>query len=215
MDKMTKAEAKKRLEIIIENSVAYDNAEIVMNDWQNYGKDRTYIEVRYGRRKVQPYGYIDNETGEYVPEKYGDLRKNYTLGGSEFKIEEEVEEVEEVTETTEATEATEATEEVEYVEYNEDGAAMLSAETFLGTKVNFEYSYEKKMVDNIAYADGDNINLGKELFKKEKIIAFIGDKKYELHKRIVDKNSADEAHTIALKGGVDMFFKAWDGATVI
>lgn len=202
MSKMTKMEAKRRLEIIIENSVAYDNARIVMNDWQNYGKDRTYIEVRYGRKKVQPYGYIDNETGEYVPEKYGDLRKNYTLSGDDFKIEE----------TTEVAEVAEVAEEVEY---NEDGDAIFSAETFLGTKVNFEYSYEKKMVDNIAYADGDNINLGKELFKKEKIIAFIGDKKYELHKRMVDKNSTNETHTIALKEGADMFFKAWDGATVI
>lgn len=212
MSKMTKMEAKRRLEIIIENSVAYDNARIVMNDWQNYGKDRTYIEVRYGRKKVQPYGYIDNETGEYVPEKYGDLRKNYTLSGNAFEIKEE-ETVKTVKEIMQE-EATEV-EKVEEIEYSENGAAIFNTETFLGTKARIEYSYEKKMVDNIAYADGDNINLGKELFKEEKIIAFIGDKKHELHKRMADKNSTSKTHIMALKEGADMFFKAWDGAVVI
>lgn len=62
----------------------------VVRDWQNYGRDRTYFSVVTTRDnskmyKQISYGYLDNQTGEYHPEKYGDLRENYTLGGMSFR----------------------------------------------------------------------------------------------------------------------------------
>ena len=63
--------------------------EIVVKDWNNYGKSRTYfsiIETRDNRRhyKKFDYGYFDNQYEKYFPEKYNDLTKNYTLGGYAF-----------------------------------------------------------------------------------------------------------------------------------
>lgn len=50
---------------------------------------RTYfsiIETRDNSKhyKEKKFGYIDNLSGEYVPNKYGDLTKNYTFGGMKF-----------------------------------------------------------------------------------------------------------------------------------
>ena len=87
---MLKEEAIKRLETIIENTAndgTYDYR-IVANDWENYGKSRTYLKIVETRRNSKhhvekQYGYIDNNTGEYVAGK-NDLNRNFTFGGSKF-----------------------------------------------------------------------------------------------------------------------------------
>lgn len=99
--KITTDEAKKRLNLIVKHSEndMYDY-EVRMNVWENYGKSRTYLKIveigknskHYVERK---YGYIDNQTGEYHPEK-NDLTENYTFGGGIFEEVEEAEEVEAV-----------------------------------------------------------------------------------------------------------------------
>lgn len=68
----------------LENGYQY-NAYI--SDWENYGKSRTYFAIyekcdnsRHNKKKS--YGYFDNQSGAYVPEKYGDLRKNYDVRGA-------------------------------------------------------------------------------------------------------------------------------------
>lgn len=83
-----------RLNEIVANSTicAGYEMEIKANDWQKYGKDRTYFSIveRSNNAKVskhykeKKYGYIDNITGEYFPVKYGDARENYTFGGMTF-----------------------------------------------------------------------------------------------------------------------------------
>lgn len=91
---MTKQELINRANVIIENSTTYDYCELRVktNDWQNHGKDRTYISIvekstdsktskHYNEKK---YGYLDNITGEYVPERYNNLQKNYNFSGNQF-----------------------------------------------------------------------------------------------------------------------------------
>lgn len=82
-----------RLNEIVANSAILAGCELIVNanDWQNYGKDRTYfaiVERSTGRAschyKEKKYGYIDNITGEYFPAKYGDARENYTFSGMAF-----------------------------------------------------------------------------------------------------------------------------------
>lgn len=90
---MTKAEAIKRLETIIENSSTHDYCEfdIVAKDWQNYGKNRTYLSIVERSKdskvskhyKSKDYGYYDNVSGQYVAGK-NDLTNNYTFGGMSF-----------------------------------------------------------------------------------------------------------------------------------
>lgn len=88
---MKKEEAIKRLEMIIENTPASNgyNYTIKANDWENYGKSRIYLSIVETREnskhyKEKKYGYIDNKTGEYIADKYGDLEENYTFGGAAF-----------------------------------------------------------------------------------------------------------------------------------
>ena len=87
---MKKEELIYRMETIIgkstsDNGVTY---RAKTREWQNYGKDRTYFAIAAeegGRtKKEKSYGYLDNITGAYHPDNYGDLRKNYTFGGSSF-----------------------------------------------------------------------------------------------------------------------------------
>lgn len=87
---MTREDAIKRLETIIEKSQASGhNYEVKVNDWENYGKSRTYfsiIETRDNSKHyaTKKYGYINNDNGEYVAEKYGDLTRNRDFGGNNF-----------------------------------------------------------------------------------------------------------------------------------
>ena len=81
-----------RLKEIVANStvLSYCEMKIKVNDWQNYGKSRTYfsiVERSIGASKhykEKKYGYVDNITGEYFPAKYGDAMENYTFGGMRF-----------------------------------------------------------------------------------------------------------------------------------
>ena len=92
---MTKEELTYRMDLIIKKSTT-DNGvtyRAQIRDWQNYGKDRTYFYIgayreQDGRKtKEKSYGYLDNITGEYHPEAYGDLRDDYTFGGNSFEEE--------------------------------------------------------------------------------------------------------------------------------
>ena len=82
--KMTKSLRDKlieTLEAIVEEKNSHDNGyhyEAVVSDWENYGKSRTYfsiIETRDNSKHYSEtrYGYINNQTEEYVREKYATL----------------------------------------------------------------------------------------------------------------------------------------------
>ena len=91
---MTKKFCLERLEAIKNNSTTYDYCElkIVESDWANYGKSRTYFKIvekstdsKISKHyKEKKYGYLDNQTGEYFPEKYGNLEQNFTFSGMSF-----------------------------------------------------------------------------------------------------------------------------------
>lgn len=62
---------------------------VKINEWNKYGKSRTYFSIVETRErtkhfKEKKYGYFDNQTGEYVPDKYGDLSGDtvYDFGGN-------------------------------------------------------------------------------------------------------------------------------------
>lgn len=61
--------------------------EISVNDWENYGKSRTYFAIIKKRdcskhySKIT-YGFYDNKAKKYVADKYGDLTQNFTVSGS-------------------------------------------------------------------------------------------------------------------------------------
>lgn len=89
---MKKDDAIKRLKVIVDASEnpIYDY-EIKSNVWEKYGKSRTYFSIIETRTdgaskhyKEKKYGFIDNKTGDYQAEKYGDLTKDYTFSGSSF-----------------------------------------------------------------------------------------------------------------------------------
>lgn len=93
---MKKEEAIKRLEIIVaasKNDIY--KYEIKSNNWEKKNGagevkvSRTYFAIVETRGNSKHYnekrfGYMNNLTGEYIPEKYGDLTKNYTFGGMKF-----------------------------------------------------------------------------------------------------------------------------------
>ena len=88
--KNLKEQLIKRLETIATEAESHDNGyhyEISIKDWENYGKSRTYFtifETRDNSRhnKKISYGYFDNQTEKYIPEKYGNLTKNFTVSGA-------------------------------------------------------------------------------------------------------------------------------------
>lgn len=93
---MTKTELINRANTIAENSTTYDYCElkVVTKDWTTTdgSKNRTYFSIVERSKdssvskhyKEKKYGYIDNISGDYVPEKYGDLTANYSFNGSKF-----------------------------------------------------------------------------------------------------------------------------------
>lgn len=88
--KMRIEEAEKRLETIVNASGndVYDY-EIIVSEWNNYGKSRTYFKIIETRNNSKHhverlYGYIDNESGEYVAGK-NDLTENFTFNGARFE----------------------------------------------------------------------------------------------------------------------------------
>lgn len=118
---MTKQEIINRLNIIAEEANSYDNGyhyEVIVRDWNNYGKSRTYfsiVETRDNSKHYvkKDYGYYDNNADEYVT---GKANIDYDFSGNhKIEIEEETEaeaetEVEAETET-EAEVETETTKE--------------------------------------------------------------------------------------------------------
>lgn len=111
---MTKAELIKRLEKLVAASQSGDetfHTEIKINEWENYGKSRTYFSIVRTRENSRHYekmdcGYFDNQTETYVAGKARDLSEDsvYDFGGNNLVslIEEVV--VEETVETEETTE---------------------------------------------------------------------------------------------------------------
>ncbi len=60
---------------------------VYISNWENYGKSRTYFAIFETREnskhnKKISYGYYDNQKLIYVPEKYNNLEKNFTVGGA-------------------------------------------------------------------------------------------------------------------------------------
>lgn len=90
---MTKIYAIKRLETIVKHSEGGNyHYEVVANDWEGYGKNRTYLSIIETRDNSKhhverKYGYIDNISGEYVPGK-NNLEENFTFSGSRFETSE-------------------------------------------------------------------------------------------------------------------------------
>ena len=85
---MTREEAIKRLETIIENSTTAYDYSISTNEWKNYGKERLYLAVYETRENSKhnvkyDFGYIDLLTAEYVAGKK-DLTQNFDLSGARF-----------------------------------------------------------------------------------------------------------------------------------
>lgn len=87
---MTKEEAIKRLQVIVDNSnhAPHYEYEIYATDWAKYGKSRTYFKIvetkdNSKHSKERDYGYLNNLSGEYVAGKH-DLNENYTFSGSRF-----------------------------------------------------------------------------------------------------------------------------------
>lgn len=93
---MLREEAEKRLETIVNETKKRNDMydyEIIVSEWNNYGKSRTYFRIvetsKNSKHHVErQYGYINNETNEYVAGK-NDLTENFTFSGARF---EEIEE---------------------------------------------------------------------------------------------------------------------------
>lgn len=79
--KSMKEQLIERLNAIVDEKNSHDNGyhyEAVVNEWENYGKSRTYfsiIETRDHSKHCNEtrYGYFDNKTEEYFPAKYAKL----------------------------------------------------------------------------------------------------------------------------------------------
>lgn len=85
---MTREEATKRLETIIENSTTAYDYSISTNEWKSYGKERLYLAVYETRENSKhnvkyDFGYIDLLTANYVAGKK-DLTQNFDLSGARF-----------------------------------------------------------------------------------------------------------------------------------
>ncbi len=82
-----------RLNTIVANSCTYDycTLEVVVKDWTNYGKNRTYVKIVEAAKpgtsrhyKERSYGYINNITNEYVADRRNNAFDNYTFSGAKF-----------------------------------------------------------------------------------------------------------------------------------
>lgn len=81
---MKKEKLIKKLEEIVEELNSHDNGyhyDTIISDWENYGKSRTYFSYRetrdYSKHKIiKKFGFYDNQSGEYVAGKYGDLEND-------------------------------------------------------------------------------------------------------------------------------------------
>lgn len=111
---MTKEMILKRLETLAAASQCETyNTEINVNEWEKYGKSRTYFSIVRTRDHSTHYqkldcGYYDNIADEYVAGKHRDLSEEsvFDFGGNYEVVfaNEEKEVVEEITEIEEETE---------------------------------------------------------------------------------------------------------------
>lgn len=74
-----------KINFIIKNASDIYSYSASINDWENYGKSRTYFSIwekaTNSRHNIKfDYGYFDNQTGTYIPGKL-DLQRNYSVGG--------------------------------------------------------------------------------------------------------------------------------------
>ena len=90
--KSVKDQVIDRLNAIVAASATHNYCEltIVLHDWANYGKDRTYVKIverstiRTSKHYVErDYGYIDNASNTYVAGKHNAF-DNYTFSGARF-----------------------------------------------------------------------------------------------------------------------------------
>ena len=89
MNWRSKNEIIQKLNTIANEQNSKDNGfklTVECNDWQNYGKDRTYFQIVETREnskhyKVKKYGYYDNASYRFV----GDVEMfNYTFSGAKL-----------------------------------------------------------------------------------------------------------------------------------
>lgn len=86
---MKKDELKNRIEAIANEANSHENGyhyEVVENDWENYGKSRTYFKIVETRENskhytVRDYGFYDNIEEKFVP---GKASIEYTFSGTRF-----------------------------------------------------------------------------------------------------------------------------------
>lgn len=84
--KSLKDQIIEKVEYIVSKASDIYNYEIVVRDWTNYGKARTYIKVEETsdnskHRKVYDFGYIDNIANTYVAGRK-DANGNFDLAGA-------------------------------------------------------------------------------------------------------------------------------------
>lgn len=96
---MTRQDAEKRLNRIIEESTSAYDYEIVIKEWSNYGKNRLYLSIIETSKNSKHYakydfGFIDLDTDEYHAGKK-DITRNFNLAGAKFEEKEEIEEKQE------------------------------------------------------------------------------------------------------------------------
>ena len=151
---MLRTEAERRLETIVNASKndVYDY-KIIINEWNNYGKSRTYFSIIETRKNSKHhverrYGYIDNETDEYVAGK-NDLTENFTFAGARFEEETEFEETkrfESMDSSPDVAEIARAKEIIRRAETtairNKDGSLMTNKESKLWKK-NYNDTYNE------------------------------------------------------------------------
>lgn len=89
--KSMKERLVKRMELLAAKAEGIGNFhyELKVNDWENYGKSRTYFSIIRTRqnsthRSEIKFGYYDNQADKYVPGTASgcDLTKNYDLSGN-------------------------------------------------------------------------------------------------------------------------------------
>ena len=89
LEPATKSDYVDKLEVIAEIGQPTYKVETSVRDWQNYGKDRTYLKIEAYRdsdgkyHHEQDYGYYDNIKNKYVPSQSHNLdRELFTMSGS-------------------------------------------------------------------------------------------------------------------------------------
>lgn len=81
-----------RLNYIVKGSCCPKSCDMypIVNDWENYGKSRTYFEIvltdHKGYYRRRRYGYFDNIEQKYVPTPASTLEKDYSFSGMRLEF---------------------------------------------------------------------------------------------------------------------------------